>query len=403
MKPPLKILIIGYEFVPLLGGAAAYTRELAVGLSRNGVQVHVLTCYHGKITQNMELDAQLKEQYGISIRRFRPRGKIFYFQLWYHVIKLYGFQFAQNFHWIIMADARAVRFSMVFLPKKIWPKCLNIFHGGQINKIMLNPSFWIRLLRINKQFKSYLFRSLGGITVSSFQRKQFLTLDKRLASKIHTVYHGVDEEIFKPLSRRERLNVRRQYELGHDEVVIISSSRLTAEKGQDYLLKAFAGIQDKYPNVKIVLAGGGDYAAGLKRMAKELGVESRVLFTGQMAREKLALLTAACDFAVMLSRIPFEAFGLVSLEANACGLPVLAGNQAGVPEAVEEGISGILVNPEDISAIQQGLELLLRNKKYEQLGKTALDRVLRDYTCAIMSKNTLKILQRGAYETKPTK
>ncbi len=391
----LKLLIISYEFVPLLGGAGTYARELAVGLARNNVKVYIITCYHGTSNSNHKIDKYLKNEYGIIIKRFHTFGKIYFLQLFYYLFKWYGIKYPNKFIYIILADARSVRFSMVFILKKYWKKCVNVFHGGQLNKIYREPSYWIRLTGINKKFKSYLINSCANITVSEFQRNQYLEIFPELRHKLFTVHHGVDEKLFKPIPILEKILIRKMYGVKSEDIVVISASRLTKNKGQDYLLKAFAKIQNKYPKVKIILAGIGDYSEELKQLTKRLGLENKIKFTGQLSREKLAMLIAACDVSVMLSRIPFEAFGLVNLEANACGLPVLATNKGGVPEAVEHGVSGIVVDPENEEEISEKLEYLFHSPNRKKLGASARNRVLMKHTCTLMAKTSLDIITKS--------
>jgi len=131
----------------------------------------------------------------------------------------------------------------------------------------------------------------------------------------------------------------------------------------------------------------------LLQLTESLGIKKNVIFTGDLIRQEMAKLIAASDLAVMLSRIPYESFGLVNIEANACAVPVLAAKNAGIPEAVEEGISGFLVDPINIEEIRTTLKNILNINLLKEMGIKAHQRVLEKFTCDRMAKDVISVLQ----------
>ncbi len=138
-------------------------------------------------------------------------------------------------------------------------------------------------------------------------------------------------------------------------------------KGHDVVLRALAKVVSSVPDVAYVIVGEGDDLDYLERLAREYGVAENVIFAGRVSDEELPLLYNACDAFVMCSRadrtrrgILAEGFGLALLEASACGKPVIAGRSGGVPDAVQDGITGMLVNPVDSDEVAAAIVKVLR-------------------------------------------
>lgn len=388
----MKILIISYEFPPLVGGAGTYSRELAVGLSKNNCDVSIITCHQGKRKQNHKSDQELLTRYGIHVYRFRSLWKFFFLQMHRKLIKHFTKDYHKQFDYIILSDSRATRYAILYMNDEQLVKSVNIFHGGEINSFYLTPNYRIKLSGIHKKFVDTLMKSKANITVSADFKKVFINEIPQLEKRMHVVLHGIDDKIFRPLSARDRTKVRNIFGIKNNETVILSASRLVAKKGQDKLIEAYAPLVVKYPRTKLVIAGDGEYRNELENLCSKFGINDHVLFTGQLLREELARLMAASDLFAMISRREAETFGLVYIEANACGIPVLAGRIAGVSEAVEDGVSGVLVNPYDTEDIKNKLEGMLDNKMLKYLGEKGYMRTKQYFTCTSMARKTLDIL-----------
>ena len=387
----MKILILSYEFPPIVGGAATYVGELALSLHNLDHIVHVVTCIHGSRSKSAEYDETMVTKNGLFIKRFKPYGKLFFVQM-FLITKKY---IHKDYDQIILADARAIKFAAYFFSMELLHKCTNIFHGGQVENIIENPSFLLRLGKINKSFIAYLLSCNVNIAVSQFLRNSFLQKEPSLARKIKVVYHGIDETVFYPLSQQEIIRIRKEYNFKLNDIIIISTSRLDKDKGQDYLLSVFRDLVVEAPNLKLVIVGDGIAKKELMEKSKYYRLGEKVVFINSMSRKALAKLIGSSDLAVMLSRIPYEAFGLVNIEANACGIPVLASKYAGVRESVEDGISGLLVDPFDLSKIREKLSQLLVSDRRKKLGKTAYQYCIKKHTAKIMAMNTIQAIQHN--------
>ncbi|MEU1486765.1 glycosyltransferase family 4 protein [Streptomyces sp. NPDC005752] len=156
---------------------------------------------------------------------------------------------------------------------------------------------------------------------------------------------GVDEKTFHPDSGGDRVRAR----LGlTDRPVVVCVSRLVPRKGQDTLVLAMPAILARVPDAVLLVVGGGPYAGQLKKLAEETGVQDSVRFTGPVPWEELPAHYGAGDVFAMPCRtrrggLDVEGLGIVYLEASATGLPVVAGDSGGAPDAVLHGETGWVV------------------------------------------------------------
>ena len=156
---------------------------------------------------------------------------------------------------------------------------------------------------------------------------------------------GVDEKTFHPGSGGDEVRAR----LGlTDRPVVVCVSRLVRRKGQDTLIRALPRILAAEPDTVLLIVGGGPYENDLRRLARETGVSSSVRFTGAVPWSELPAHYGAGDVFAMPCRtrrggLDVEGLGIVYLEASATGLPVVAGDSGGAPDAVLDGETGWVV------------------------------------------------------------
>jgi phosphatidyl-myo-inositol dimannoside synthase len=183
------------------------------------------------------------------------------------------------------------------------------------------------------------------------------------ALPITIVPPGVDTERFVPLDRAARLEARVHFGLPADAELIVGISRLVPRKGFDTAIRAVALLQKSRPNLRLAIAGGGRDADRLKGLAASLGAP--VTFLGRVSNEDLPRLYACADLYTMLCRnrwggLEQEGFGIVFLEAAACGVPQVAGDSGGAAEAVDDGVTGLVVRrPDDPRDVAAAFEHLL--------------------------------------------
>jgi phosphatidylinositol alpha-1,6-mannosyltransferase len=176
--------------------------------------------------------------------------------------------------------------------------------------------------------------------------------------------------------------------------------RLTARKGQDRTLQAMPEILREFPDAIYLIGGTGAYEGELGKLAASLGVEDHVRFLGNVPQELLPDLYNLADIFVMPNRESavqsnVEGFGIVFLEANACGKPVIGGRSGGVPDAVLDGRTGLLVDgdsPEEIAAA--ATRFLGDPGMCRRLGEAGRDRVRRELTWDISARRIREAVEQ---------
>ncbi len=196
-----------------------------------------------------------------------------------------------------------------------------------------------------------LSRADAVIAVSRYALGRLKELGLR-ANREHVITNGVSFKNFDPPEAGDAVRSRLGLE---GKKVILSVGRLQAVKGFDSVIRALPRIVERVPEAAYLIVGSGPEEIPLWSLAQDLGVEERVIFAGEVPHERLGrrenAYYQACDLFAMPSREDpatgqVEAFGIAHLEAGACGKPVMGGLSGGTPEAVADGESGLLVDPE---------------------------------------------------------
>ena len=179
---------------------------------------------------------------------------------------------------------------------------------------------------------------------------------------------------------------------------LITVARLEWHKGIDTVMRALPAIRRAHPGTRYAVAGVGDRLPQLERLKDELGLGDAVRFLGAVPDQELPALYNAADLYVGVSRrhdLLAEGFGISLVEASACGLAVVGGRSGGVPDAVREGETGILVDPDDPSAVAAGVSELLANpERRKQLGAAGRKAVESYYNWDRVARDLMEIDRR---------
>jgi phosphatidylinositol alpha-1,6-mannosyltransferase len=176
---------------------------------------------------------------------------------------------------------------------------------------------------------------------------------------------GVDETVFH--AGAGGAEIRARYGLA-DRPVVVCVSRLVPRKGQDTLIRSWPRVLRAVPDAALLLVGGGPYRTALERLRDETGVAGSVRITGTVPWEELPAHYDVGDVFAMPCRtrragLDVEGLGIVYLEASATGLPVIAGDSGGAPDAVLAGETGVVVDGHSVTAVAQSVIDLLSNPK----------------------------------------
>jgi phosphatidyl-myo-inositol dimannoside synthase len=209
---------------------------------------------------------------------------------------------------------------------------------------------------------------------------------------IRVVYPGVDSERFQP--DVDGSDLRARFAVAPGEL-LLSVGRLQRRKGHDLVMRAMHALRSDLPNLVYVIVGDGAERQPLELLARELGIARRVSFEGEVTREQLPSYYAAADIFVLPTRVDvrdFEGFGLVFLEAAAAGKPTIGGRTGGVPEAVADGESGLLVDPSDESDLARAIRTLVLSRDLRtRFGLDGRRRVVQQFTWDRAAREVLTI------------
>ena len=203
---------------------------------------------------------------------------------------------------------------------------------------------------------------------------------------------GVDPIRFHPIDATQRADVRRKYRIDPDRPLILGLSRLVPRKGFDVLIRALAHLDD---SVQLAIAGSGRDEKRLMDLAVSHQVHPRVRFLGRVASEEIAPLYASADVFAMLCRdrwrgLEAEGFGIVFVEAAACGVPSVAGRSGGSHEAVVDGETGFVVEPRDVDSVRDALDRMVGDDGLRaRLGAAARERAVSELAYPVLAERLL--------------
>jgi glycogen synthase len=164
---------------------------------------------------------------------------------------------------------------------------------------------------------------------------------------------------------------------------VLALGRVVEKKGFDLLIRAFATIAGRHPDVDLVIGGTGPAEAVLSRLSEELGISGRVRLVGRLSRAEVAAAMGRAEMFVMPSRL--EPFGIVVLEAWRAGRATVATSRGGPAEFVEDNQDGILVDPFDIPALADALDRVLRDSAFRSSLGDAARRRVEDFDWSVIA------------------
>jgi len=233
---------------------------------------------------------------------------------------------------------------------------------------------------------------LGEFTRTAISK----ALTTKSASAMQKIAPGIDIEHFKAADASAL-----RHSLGLTEKkVIVSVGRLVHRKGQDFLIESMPQILKQVPDAHLLLVGQGPYREHLKKLVRKHSIENNVSFIGRIQYKDLPGYICVGDIFAMPSRSRFaglevEGLGIVYLEASACGLPVIAGESGGAPDAVIEGVTGFVVDGTNTEQIaKRAIQLLLDEKLRISMGSAGRAWIEKEWRWQIWASKFSDLLAR---------
>jgi glycosyltransferase involved in cell wall biosynthesis len=246
---------------------------------------------------------------------------------------------------------------------------------------------WIvrRLYRYTARFTDRI------ITVSDYVKER-LILSGIPASKCQRIYNGVDINRYVPISSDEKKDFRKYLADFEFENLIGIVANMVELKGHIFFIQAIPLILQRHPDSLFVFVGRGPLQSSLEEDVKKLGLSQRVRFLGKLLAVTPKLI-ASLDVLVQPSLT--ESFGLVVAEAMATGVPVVASRVGGVPEIVEDGVTGFLVEPQNPGELAAQVNYLLTNKlEAREFGEAGRKRVVSNFSIEYTAEEYYQLYRR---------
>ncbi len=238
--------------------------------------------------------------------------------------------------------------------------------------------------------------SMDRLVVVSNAIDRKVVEEGRLGAERVLIYNGVDLERYD--HQEPCCTLRDEYAMEPDAGIVGVVGRLELEKGHPTLLEAWPMVLERVPGAYLLIVGEGSRQDLLRQIAREQGIERHVIFTGR--RDDIPAVTAALDVAVLPSYR--EAQGLTILEAMAMSRPVVASNVGGIPEMVQDGVTGLLVPPHDPPALAAAIARLLTNHQLADMLARAGHDLVHDRFCIQIMVNAVQALyDDGARAVRP--
>jgi len=363
-----KALLITIDFPPRVGGVANYLSNICSNVPSDKIVVLV-----SKEKKSDEFDK--KQSYKIYrhklLFKYLPLKWLRAFWPVLKIVRKEKIEIIHTSH-VLPIGYVAYLFKKAFkIPYIVYTHGLDILHPQSNDR----KKHWLKKILQNAE---------QVIANSSFTANEVNKLGIQ-QEKIKIINPCLDLSEYQEPTEEDIKKLKSKYNL-ENKKVLLTIGRLVERKGIDMVIKSLPEVLKQIPNLVYVIAGNGSDKKRLEGLIKECNLENKVIFVGKIELEKLNLYYSLADIFIMASRQlangDVEGFGIVYLEANLYGKPVIAGRSGGVPDAVEDGVNGLLVNPESVEEISKAIIKLFQDQElYNSLAEQGRTRVNGKFIC----------------------
>lgn len=352
----MHVLVVTNDYPPKPGGLSNHCYGLVHGFCELGHKISILA------TDCSESEINVKDGSNIFVHYVKLRAP-------HNLLKIPEI-FIHVFYLVVKSKIKYI-LSTSWSPHGIACCLAQMLLGGKFD-VTANG------FDVLSSFGSIYYKILMKITFSKARKILVVSnfLKRRIKNagisdkNIKVIYNGVDTNLFRP--GIDATDIIEKYCLKHKKV-ILTACRLVEIKGIDILLRSMPQILECVPEAICLIVGDGPERTKLEKIVENLNLKEAVKFVGYIENSELPEFFNACDVFVQPNRevIQYgvslqEGFGIVFLEAAACGNPSVGTKSGGVPEAVRHGVTGLLVTPEDKNELTKAIVTLLKNPKFAQ-------------------------------------
>lgn len=352
------------------GGSEKYLSILLQGLNKNKYEIIFISKNQTVGNEIIKNHLRIKN---LSFKRFNL----------FNLIRVFRNEKPQmihiNFHvpcsclWAVLA-AKIIRIPFII---------------GTIHSTVLTTSNILFVKILKKTIVLFIYHFVNLFITVSNKSKEELHFDYKIPNEnIRVVYNGIDFLEQGNIDKEEVYREKSRLGLQENAKVVGVVSRLVKNKEVEVFLSSIPHVLKVIPDAKFIIIGDGNLSKKLKGLTAVLGIERDVYFTGN--RKNIKTMLELLDVFVLPSL--HETFSFAIAEAMAAGLPVVATNVGGIPELVEDGITGLLIPSENPKLLTDAIvELLKDPNKCKQMGQRGQDRIRKYFTIEKMIENTEKI------------
>lgn len=373
-----KLLVISELFLPTKGGTAVWFDEVYRRLGDKNIYIvtaKVPGCENYDLTHPNNISR-------VDLRRvwwLRPQSLAMYIKLFIQALRI-----AKKHKVAAIHAGRVLPEGLVaLLVGKLLSKKIVIYaHGEEITTWRQPAKFRVM---------SFTYRHADVVIANSeFTHNELIKLGVN-NNRIVRINPGVDIDRFRP--DLPFIDLRNELGMKSEQKLILSVGRLSRRKGFDQVIKALPALLRTGLDLKYAIIGIGEDEQYLKNLAKEHGVQDRVHFLGHVEASDLPRWYKACDIFAMPNREidgDTEGFGMVFIEAAACGKPSIAGMAGGTGSAVLDGETGIRIDGNSLECVTKSIETLLSdNELRAKIGRQAMDRARDEFSWEAVAGRTV--------------
>lgn len=369
-----KVLIISLEFPPYIGGVATYVHDLAEALDSEKTVILAPAGNDAFTTNKQKKDWDKGKKYKIIRKKLLfprfiwPRWTRLLWHVWRIVRK-------EKIEVIFVQHVLPVGYAGIVMKKLFKIPFLLFSHGTDL--VVGTTNMWKRKMvaMVSKNAEQIIFNSFS-------LQSRYLRVLPQFEKKSFVLYPCPEPRFLESPPRSEIDNLRKQYAL-EGKQILLSISRLEEGKGFLYMIRYMPKILEQVPNLVWFIIGSGFKSNVIVDTIRAYNLQNIVRFVGEVPHNNLHPYFYTADIFVLLTHPDEgreEGLGLVFLEASAAGLPIVAGRSGGVPEAVLDGKTGLIVEATNEKQVVDSVLKLLQEKAYaHELGKAAKERMLKDF------------------------